>query len=292
MPRFHDEWLTDRVLFDYTMGGACACCGISHFLPGGTKDLIEAVSDLETDQAAHAVAQVPDSPWPPQLQDQVWADRVRLRQKLKRGMAAHAEFWNEHGAAFEEWCVLTKSSRDFWKRFFQLPRSEIVEQIIRQQYNIHSAYAVVLCAVLEQVANFGLTQYPTDGRGSSEVDFERALSFSRMGGFTLQQQCGGDSKENPPAVVKVWLARMKTLAGPKLLERGKSSGQPPPSGEASCEEEEDDDEEGADDPRAPHFSGGSFASDRRIIRLLIARYWAEVLQKRYLQELKQTRETS
>ena len=51
MPRYKDEWVIDRVMFDFVSGGSCACCGFQHFLPNGTADLVDAISDLDTDQA-------------------------------------------------------------------------------------------------------------------------------------------------------------------------------------------------------------------------------------------------
>ena len=43
-------------MFDYVSGGSCACCGFQHlFLPNGVSDLVDAVSDLDTDQAGEAL---------------------------------------------------------------------------------------------------------------------------------------------------------------------------------------------------------------------------------------------
>jgi hypothetical protein len=267
MPRFSDEWVIDRVLFDFVSGGSCACCGFQHFLANGTADLIGAVTDLETDQAAAEVAALQHHPWPADLRDQVWADRVKLRQKLKLKMPVYAVFWKEHGEVFPEWCEKNIATVN---RLLQLPRSEILD-VVRQHYGIHSAYGVVLCAVLEQVAHFKLTAYPTDARGDdSEVNFETALHFGNMGGFTMNfLDESGSLKED---VLQIWLERVKSLAGPKLLGRGQSK--------IHGEDEEGD----ADGPVATTSAGPSFQSDRRIIRLLIARYWCDTLLKRFLDE--------
>ena len=175
MPRFSDEWVIDRVLFDYVSGGSCACCGgMSHmFLPNGTQDWITAMSDLDTDQQQAEVAALERHPWPAELRDQVWADRVRLRQRLKRNTKEYSQFWEQHSDAFCEWSL---RNLDSMRRMIQIPRSEVME-IMREQYKIHSAYGVVLCAVLEQVANFGLTAYPVDARGDEETAFEKDLMF-------------------------------------------------------------------------------------------------------------------
>ena len=144
MPRFRDEWVIDRVMFDYISGGSCACCGFSHlFLPNGTADLVDAVSDLDTDQANQEKAALAAHPWPADVRDQVWADRVRLRQKLKKERKQYAAFWETHGTNFIEWMQQETTVANL-RRWLQLPRSQVME-IIQEKYNIHSAFGVVLC---------------------------------------------------------------------------------------------------------------------------------------------------
>lgn len=268
MPRFSDEWVIDRVLFDYVSGGSCACCGFQHFLPNGsTADLIGAVTDLETDQAAAEVAALQHHPWPVELRDQIWADRVKLRQKMKRDMPVYADFWKQHGDGFPDWC---RNHAAIVQRLFQLPRSEILETV-RQKYGVHSAFGVVLCAVTEQVANFGLTGLETDARGENgEVEFEEMLQFEKRCGFTVKiLDEDGNLKES---ALKVWMKRMQSLVGPKLL------------GRTTKTVEEGGGDADAAEPVNPVAAASSFASDRRIIRLLIARYWSDILMKRYLDE--------
>lgn len=262
MPRFSDEWVIDRVLFDYVSGGSCACCGLQHFLPNGTADLINAVSDLETDQATQEVAALANHPWPPELRDQVWADRVRLRQRLKKENGKYESFWTEHGPAFRSWSK-DQETVGKYKRWFQLPRSEIME-LMRQKYKIHSAYGVVLCAVMEQVAGFELTKYPPDGRGDVELNFEGILKYDRRGGFTLVLTNDDVLLERN---LDSWLARMESLGQAKLLERGKSPA---------------DSDEGDTDIASPQTARTSFQSDRRIVRLLIARFFADIHQEKFL----------
>ena len=143
MPRFRDEWVIDRVMFDYISGGSCACCGFQHFLPNGTADLVDAISDLDTDAAQMEKAALANHPWPADVRDQVWADRVRLRQKLKRDRGRFADFWSAHGQAFEAWCR-TDAVTSNLRRWLQLPRTEVME-VIQAKYDIHSAFGVVLC---------------------------------------------------------------------------------------------------------------------------------------------------
>lgn len=141
--------LVDRVMFDYVSGGSCACCGFQHFLPNGTSDLVDAISDLDTDQANHEKAALQNHPWPADVRDQVWADRVRLRQKLKKDRSRFAEFWEAHGEGFARWLRQPETVQRL-RRWLQLPRTEVME-VIQQKYNIHSAFAVVLCEYLAVV---------------------------------------------------------------------------------------------------------------------------------------------
>lgn len=143
MPRYRDEWVIDRVLFDFVSGGSCACCGFQHFLPNGTADLVDAVSDLDTDAADAEKAALAQHPWPAEVRDQVWADRVRLRQYLKKDRGRFSEFWQAHGNAFVEWIRQPAVAANL-RRWLQLPRSQVME-IIQEKYNIHSAFGVVLC---------------------------------------------------------------------------------------------------------------------------------------------------
>ncbi len=290
MSRFNDEWVIDRTLFEYVNGGSCACCGFNYFLPNGVDGLIQSMSDLETDAATQEISASANSPWPPELRQQIWADRLRLRHKLKQTLSKYRTFWNEHGEAFSQWCHHDLDVMA-WKKILQLPRSELSE-LLRTQYNIHSAFRVVLDAIMEQVACFKLTNYPCDARGSSsESEFEKNLMFDRRGGFTLPiADATGVVNEH---VVQIWLDRCKSLGGPKLLDRGPSTtrGRSKSDGDDENDDEQQDDDEsgGADDGAGQQQSTNNssqpnhgFRSDRRLIRLLIARYWADVLIQKFL----------
>ncbi|KAL7561195.1 hypothetical protein ACA910_004121 [Epithemia clementina (nom. ined.)] len=300
MPRYRDEWVIDRVLFDYVSGGACSCCGLQHFLPNGLSDLIGAVSDLDTDQQNNEVAALAFHPWPPELREQVWADRVRLRQKLKLDKKKYQTIWEDSDVKkkFLDWCWNPSTTRNY-RRWFQLSRSEIMETI-QQRYNIHSAFGVVLCAVIEQVANFPLTEYPLDGRGSIETDFEKLLIYDRRGGFTLPLFLSDDNDNEADVgtvnerALKVWLNQMEHSvgsSGQQLLVRGTGSSNPPVAGRQANNSNDDNDESNENEDGDPDISirktpqaQTSFASDRRIVRLVIARIWAELLESKFLEQ--------
>ncbi len=84
MPRFTDKWVVNKCMFNYVNGGDCACCGFPHlFAPGGIKGLINAMSDLETDSPAREIDATRLLPWPPDMRDQIWSNRLLLRFKMK-----------------------------------------------------------------------------------------------------------------------------------------------------------------------------------------------------------------
>lgn len=234
--------------------------------------MINSISDMETDAANKEIQALENSPWPPEMRELVWADRVRLRHKLKKSMKEYHEFYEKHGEEFQEWIKNTLPPKQL-KKILQVPRAEITDSL-RTKYNIHSAFGIVLCAVTEQVANFSATQYNVDGIASEEVSFEEALIFDRRGGFTLKIL--NKDKSVNEETLQVLLNRIQSLAGGKLLDRKVSTRVVP----------EVDNEGSADEPDASmqeeNAAKPSFRSDRRIVRLLIARYWADALRAKYL----------
>lgn len=256
--------MVDKTLFDFVSGGSCGCCGRGFFLPDGIEGMINAISDLETDAANAEIKASEQSPWPPDMREQVWSDRVRLRVKMKKEMSVHATFWSEHGEAFSEW--FRSMEPRILKKIFQIPRAEVMERV-NTHYGIHSAFGAVLAAVTEQVAHFHDTKYPTDGRGESEVPFEQALYYDRRGGFTVRIVDKGGILQDE--IIQVWLKRMESLGGPILLER---------TPKKTCADAGADDAE--EDPK--NAAKPSFRMDRRVIRLLIARFWADALIEKFM----------
>ena len=95
MPKFSDEWVVDKTLFDFVSGGSSSgCCGRGFFIPDGIEGMINAISDLETDAANAEVKDSEQPPRPPDMRERVWSDRVRLRVKMKTEMNVYAIFWS------------------------------------------------------------------------------------------------------------------------------------------------------------------------------------------------------
>lgn len=279
MPRFSDQWVVDRTLFEFVSGGSCACCGFSHlFHPEGLKGVINDISDLETDAADAEYSAAIRSPWPPDMRDQVWADRVRLRHKMKKEMGEYRSFLTEAGGVegLRAWCR-TELGPSGLRRLLQMPRSEISDRL-GNRYGIHSAFAVVLCAVSEQVANYGDTGYPPDGRGAEELAFESLLRFDRRGGYVLpvvgRDPETGKFTSIDDGALDVFVDLLKSLGGAKLLHRAPKKVSPE-GGQGS------DDEAEVDSEVVQGQTGPSFRSDRRVVRLLIARYWADQIMIKY-----------
>mmetsp|Transcript_726 Transcript_726/g.2142 ORF Transcript_726/g.2142 Transcript_726/m.2142 type:complete len:358 (-) Transcript_726:86-1159(-) len=293
MPRFTDKWVVDKTMFEYVSGGSCACCGFPHlFHPEGLKGLINDISDLETDAADAEFKAAQKSPWPPDMRDQVWADRVKLRFKMKKEMKEYKAFMAEIGGkeGLKAFCRDVLKARGM-RRVLQMARGEISERL-NSKYGIHSAFAIVLCAVVEQVANFGVTGFPLDGRSDVELTFEEALTFDRRGGFILpvaerDPETRKFSSVNED-VLDVFADLMQSMGGPKLLHRAPKKKKEKPASDGGSNDEQggddDEDEGGADDAEGetvPGQDGPSFRSDRRIVRLLIARYWADQIIGKY-----------
>ncbi|KAL7542748.1 hypothetical protein ACHAXR_012052 [Thalassiosira sp. AJA248-18] len=304
MPRFTDSWVLDKTMFDYVQGGSCACCGFPHiFAPGGLEGMINSMSDLETDTAANEINAAKASPWPPEMRDQIWSDRLLLRFKMKKEMKIYRAFLEkvvqdngdvdssvEKNNIRDAIPILHQFCNDLSPKqlrgIFQLPRSELTE-VIKSKYKICSAYAIVLCGVVEQVANFKISGYGVDARCSSveggdntEEIFENELKFVKVGpGFCLN--IATNEKANDDVIIK-FLQRMVSLAGPTLLARAsKTTSHDNNDGSGSDNNGSDGEVDGASEMNAESTNTPSFRSDRRIVRLLIARYWADRLIEKY-----------
>ena len=125
-----------------------------------------------------------------------------------------------------------------------------------------------MAAVIEQVQHFKDTKYATDSRGINEVAFEKILGFDRRAGFQIRvcTKAKDGKYEINTKILHLFLNMMYSLGGPKLLARAPRK-----------EEDEDGD---ADDVEA-NTEGPSFRADRRVIRLLIARYWSDLIMNAY-----------
>ena len=276
MPRYSDDWVINKSLFEYTTGGSCACCAFpAIFDPNGLKGLINSVSDLETDAANQEFNAAQESPWPPEMRDSIWADRVRVRHKMKKEMKNYREFMGEVSEEqLREFCE-TELGPKHLRKIFQMPRSEVTN-ILSDHYSVCPSFGTIMCSVVEQVANFKMTKYDTDSRGKEEIDFENVLAYDRFGGFILDivdESDSGDMEMNQE-ILSTFLSTMRSLGGKKLLHRGPSKNKEGVEADGADDANKEDKEDNSGNKQ-------SFRSDRRIARLIIARFWADQLIAKY-----------
>lgn len=205
---------------------------------------------------------------------------------MKKEMKQYKTFLTEVEGGEEgliKWCIHEVGAKAL-RRIFQMPRSEVTG-ILSSKYVVCPAYGTVMCAVVEQVANFGATKYDTDARSESEAAFEKTMVFSRRGGFMLK--IAKKSEDDPgefevdETTLRMFVDVIKSLGGPKLLHRGPSTSK----NKKDEKDKKDNKEEKEDIPAGieeeENVAQPSFRSDRRIARLVIARYWADQLISKY-----------
>ncbi|GBG26503.1 Histone-lysine N-methyltransferase setd3 [Hondaea fermentalgiana] len=298
--RFLDTWVVDRVMFEFVNQGGCNCCGFTHG-GMGMQDFMALCSDVETDDGRTERR----SPWPPFMQNEVWADRVKFRRMLKETMGIYRERFEQHGADFVTWWLeLDPKER---KRCFMMPKEELRVQF-NSTYDFQTAYQVVLCSVLEQVENFPSTGYKNDGGTDCEVFLETHLGTKR-GAWTV-----ADAYVNTDEGCDMFFGMLMQLGGDHLLpkrptESRKQAAQAKRSVEeagkdldqkVSADDDDDDDEgeeeaeeeEDADRKKSTDSGTQSFRGDRRLVRVLIFRYFADMAWTRFKRAVLDNQETS
>ena len=242
--------------------------------------MIRSLEDLNEDEQNAEIRALKDSPWDEEMRGQVWGDRGLLRFRLKKEMGGYARFFEGMNATttdddgdcaslvlkLHEFCKKNMTPQELHD-LFQLTRDDLVD-LLKTKYKICSFYTIVFCTVAEQLEHFELTGYGGDAPSDSselslsELNFERELKFDKTGRRFCINVVTNENKDSiNDAVLVRFLQRMVNLAGPTLM---------------TCIDRKDGNR------NAPNFR-----SDRRIIRLLIARCWADKLMKRYAEYKKQ-----
>ncbi|KAL7504351.1 hypothetical protein ACHAXN_002027 [Cyclotella atomus] len=283
MPRYTDSWVLNNTIFIYLQGGgACICCAPQPLLFSPEKEpvdaIIRSIDDLNQLEQEREVQAVKISPWDETMREQVWGDRGLLRWRMRKEMSSYQQFLVElcgQGADVEsvvekgaiaklrDFCI-NHMTADELHDLFTLSRQEL-EDILKSRYKICSFYTIVFSTVAEQLENFHLTgiglDAPENQDNITEVQFERELRFDRRRGFCIDAvNKSGDEYVIHESVLMNFLQRMVSLAGPTLLQCSISS---------------------TSDEKCSSSNDPSFRSDRRVIRLIIARYWADKLIQRY-----------
>jgi len=251
MFRFLDSWVVEKTLFEFVSQGSCACCAFSQSLK--QEQLASMCSDWETDDQKKEKKSL----WPEAMQEDVWVERVKFRRIMKEGLPMYRDRFVDgpHSEDFMIWLKELDSASK--KQIFQMPLQEMHEYI---NNNFKHAYQVVLSTVLQQVLNFVDTGYSDDGATLSEVTFEECV-FLERGAIVIEP----DFYETDEGI-DILVDRFKELGGNHLMPK-RDDERREKAGNADAAEESKDSQ--------------SFRSDRRLIRVAIARYYADVAWRKF-----------
>lgn len=250
MNRFLDSWVVERTLFDYVNMGSCACCAFSQAIK---QDHAALCSDWETDDARKEKKSL----WPLDMQEDVWAERVKFRRLLKEGLPTYQDR-NRGKDRFFEWLARDDVNR---VAIFQMPIEHLKEFI---QNNFRHSYQVVLTSVMHQTSNYNATGYCNDGATDAEIAFEECL-FTKHGAFVLEPELY-DTEEGRECLFQ----RFEELGGAHLMEKRDEDKKAGALGTDAAEESRD---------------VQSFRADRRLLRIVICRYYADMAWKKYQKSL-------
>lgn len=309
MARYLDSWVLHKTLYDATLqGGSCVCISCvpmspTFFLPVTSVDtVVESLSDLETDdvegektfykstfptESSSIIDGSKDTIFSEDFWRAVWNDRIQLRLRLKRDSFIYSQFFSslEHDADEPPKIQLLKWFQQNWtlhdlQQFFQVPQS-VVHQLLRDKYKLvkDNHLDLFLPSIMEQMEQFQLTRYPLDARGKEEMDFEKELQIHSSLFFlsvTSESLPSEEKKVDPCSHMKmvettidIFIQMMGRLGNPILLEKQ--------SEESSSH---------VVDPNKKNFLQQNqypcFRYDRRIIRLVVARYWADGIIERWI----------
>ncbi|ETV78204.1 hypothetical protein, variant 1 [Aphanomyces astaci] len=263
---FQDAWVVDKTMFDYvSQGGGCACCGITNAMMNWDK--FQQCSDWDTDDEHRELF----SPWPTFIHEDVQTQRCIIRASMKQQLSSYASFRATHGDSFKSWLAALPLSAK--QRAFQVPESEVLHYVAAHDCNVHGPYGIVLNAVTDQIKQFHATNY-LDGRHPAEIYLEKHLHYEK-GAFTVSSTF--------MASAEPFLSCLSYLGGPRLFPTPPN----PP-------DEEDGGNTTTPSTLEPPVKGStstvdhvvqSFRSDRRLLRLVIVRSFADILRRKYLRDV-------
>ncbi|KAG3217101.1 hypothetical protein PC129_g12050 [Phytophthora cactorum] len=246
MRKYEDTWVVDRTMFEYVNQGGCSCCGVTHTIMN-LADFASKCSDWETDDENKEQF----SPWPMFIHEEILTERARLRMAMKADMNKYRGFVDAHMKGFINWW--SRLGENAKARMFQLPAEEVLSYF-RVQTKVKGSYEILLCAILEQIRHFQETGY-TDGRVAAELYFEKNLVYIAND--------AGDTN---------FFEMLKILGGPKLLPV-RTTRNPNEKSEAEAEQAKSE------------SNVQSFRSDRRLVRLVMFRIFADMAMRKYTREV-------
>ncbi|OWZ04023.1 hypothetical protein PHMEG_00024154 [Phytophthora megakarya] len=256
MRKYEDTWVVDRTMFEYVNQGGCSCCGVTHTIMN-FADFASKCSDWESDDEKKEHY----SPWPMFIHEEILTERARLRMAMKADMNKYKDFVDTHMKGFMAWW--SRLGENAKTRIFQLPVDEVLSYF-RVQTKVKGSYEILLCAILEQIRHFNETGY-SDGRVAAELFFEKNLHQRES--FVLDSQYIGMEAGDMN-----FFEMMKILGGPKLLPV-RTTRNPNEKSEAEAEQAKSE------------SNVQSFRSDRRLVRLVMFRIFADMAMRKYMREV-------
>jgi len=241
------------------------------------SDFMALCSDVETDDGRTEKK----SPWPQFMQDEVWADRLKFRRVMKKDIPKYRKMSEDHGSDFVQWWIeLDEKTR---KSCFMMPKGEL-SVLFNNFFEFKTAYQVVLCSVLEQVEKFDVTGYKADGATDCEIFYEESLKVYR-GAWTVDEDFY-TTEEGLDSFFGMFLQ----LGGDHLVpKRPKEIRQVAAKAKAKAEgidDDEEDDDDGENGNQSNGSESQSFRGDRRLVRLVIFRYFADQAWKKFERAMK------
>lgn len=233
----------------------------------GMNDFMALCSDVETDDGEKEKL----SPWPKFMVEEVWADRVKFRRILKEGIPRYRKLNEDFLDEMMDWWVnLDTRTR---KRCFMMPKEELIMQF-DNTFDFKTAYRVVLCSVVEQVQHFDATGYRADGATDGEIVLEGVL-MKKKGAWTVDPDYY-DTEEG----CQFFFDMMRQLGGDHLMpKRPQELREESEQAKAMAENQAGSDEEG--DVNEQTQTTQTFRGDRRLVRLLIFRYFADQAWRKF-----------
>lgn len=109
--------------------------------------------------------------------NEVWEDKIKIRQRLKLESKKYQKFWAEHEKEFRLfWAQMPIENK---RKLFQMPQEEL-HSMIAQENDFKEAYRVLMLALVEQLRYWEKTLYPSDGIFLSCFGFLFLLGFSLL----------------------------------------------------------------------------------------------------------------
>lgn len=317
MARYLDNWVFHKTIYDVMVqGGSCVCvtcilnttCSTT-FLPTSYMSfdsLLQNVKDMEAQDVegettfytsqfqSSATSTLDSSNISEDFWRAVWMDRIQVRLRLEKSQYIYSQLFSSffHDATLpntheEDYRIhaLYEWFQQYWtieelETFFQISHFQVL-QLLRDQYKLveKNYLDIFLPSILQQMENFHLTRYPLDSRGKEEIEFEQVLETTSSYFFLPVATCSmipqqdkeqdGNSsiiassmvlqtKMIETTTILVFIKMMLRLERPILLEKGHDS---------------------IYIQRMDPYP--SFRYDRRMIRLIIVRHWADGIIERW-----------